>query len=170
MSCTMQQAVFWIAFKGGNDLNSFERLLEHTDTQHIRVLEKQFKSNAKGLIKGNKIAIRQDIPTVEKASVLAEELGHYYTTVGNILDQEDAGNRKQEHKARKGCTTIYEMAEELEVCEDFLRSALNHYHDKYGCCTDYNGYRISFEPSFSITSLEEEAHRTVPPTGHRPDA
>lgn len=184
----MQQAVFWIAFKGGNNLNSFERLLEHTDTQHIRVLEKQFKSNAKGLIKGNKIAIRQDIPTVEKASVLAEELGHYYTTVGNILDQEDAGNRKQEHKARtwaynrliglsglvrayeKGCTTIYEMAEELEVCEDFLRSALDHYHDKYGCCTDYNGYRISFEPSFSITSLEEEAHRTVPPTGHRPDA
>ena len=81
-------------------MNSFERLLEHTDTQHIRVLEKQFKSNAKGLIKGNKIAIRQDIPTVEKASVLAEELGHYYTTVGNILDQEDAGNRKQEHKAR----------------------------------------------------------------------
>ena len=42
----MQQAVFWIAFKGGNNLNSFERLLEHTDTQHIRVLEKQFKSNA----------------------------------------------------------------------------------------------------------------------------
>ena len=37
---------------------------------------------------------------MEKASVLAEELGHYYTTVGNILDQEDAGNRKQEHKAR----------------------------------------------------------------------
>ena len=125
---------------------------------------------------------------MERASVLAEELGHYYTTVGNILDQEDAGNRKQEHKARtwaynrliglsglvrayeKGCTTIYEMAEELEVCEDFLRSALDHYHDKYGCCTDYNGYRISFEPSFSITSLEEEAHRTVPPTGHRPDA
>ena len=34
--------------KGGNDLNSFERLLEHTDAEHIRVLEKQFKSNAKG--------------------------------------------------------------------------------------------------------------------------
>ena len=37
-------------------MNSFERLLEHTDAEHIRVLEKQFKSNAKGLIKGNKIA------------------------------------------------------------------------------------------------------------------
>ena len=81
-------------------MNSFERLLEHTDAEHIRVLEKQFKSNAKGLIKGNKIAIRQDIPTVEKASVLAEELGHYYTTVGNILNQKVTGNRKQRHKVR----------------------------------------------------------------------
>lgn len=86
-------------------MNSFERLLEHTDTQHIRVLEKQFKSNAKGLIKGNKIAIRQDIPTVERASVLAEELGHYYTTVGNILTRRMRATASRSTKPAPGPIT-----------------------------------------------------------------
>lgn len=153
-------------------MNAFERLLENTDIEHIHVSEKQFKSNAKGLMKGNRIAIRQDIPTVEKASVLAEELGHYYTTVGNILDQRDTDSRKQERRARiwaynrmigldglvrvyhKGCRTFYEMAEELEVSEDFFKAALEYYHEKYGCCTDYGGCRIFFEPLLSITPIK----------------
>ena len=45
-------------------------------------------SESDGLIKGNRIAIRKDIPTqTEKACVLAEELGHYYTSSGDIMDQ-----------------------------------------------------------------------------------
>ena len=32
----------------------------------------------------------------EKACVLAEELGHHYTTVGDIIDQKESENRKQE--------------------------------------------------------------------------
>ena len=68
----MQQAVFWIAFKGGNDLNSFERLLEHTDTQHIRVLEKQFKSNAKEMCirdRRNTVGLKA-LPEFSKVSAL----------------------------------------------------------------------------------------------------
>ncbi len=38
-------------------------------------------------LKGNRIAIKQDLPTQkEKACVLAEELGHFYTSTGNILE------------------------------------------------------------------------------------
>ena len=36
----------------------------------------------------------------EKACVLAEELGHHYTTVGDIIDQKESENRKQERRAR----------------------------------------------------------------------
>ena len=32
--------------------------------------------------------------------LLQEELGHHYTTHGNIIDIENAENRKQEHRAR----------------------------------------------------------------------
>ena len=30
----------------------------------------------------------------EKACVLAEELGHHYTTIGDIIDQKESENRK----------------------------------------------------------------------------
>ena len=42
----------------------------------------------KGLYSDGTIAISTDMKTdAEKACVLAEELGHHYTTYGNILDQ-----------------------------------------------------------------------------------
>lgn len=36
----------------------------------------------------------------EKSCVLAEEIGRRYTTIGDILDQNDMNNRKQELRAR----------------------------------------------------------------------
>ena len=38
--------------------------------------------------------------SVTTADTLAEELGHHYTTVGDILDQTNVSNRKQERLAR----------------------------------------------------------------------
>lgn len=52
------------------------------------VVKEQNLLSHDGLIKGNKIAIRKNIETQkEKSCVLAEELGHYYTSSGDILDQ-----------------------------------------------------------------------------------
>lgn len=42
------------------------------------------------------MAINRYGTNVEKACVLAEGLGHYYTTVGNILNQSSTANHKQE--------------------------------------------------------------------------
>ena len=55
----------------------------------------------KGLYCDGAIGIDKNIETnTEKACVLAEELGHHYTSTGNILDQSSVANRKQEQKAR----------------------------------------------------------------------
>lgn len=55
----------------------------------------------KGLYYNGTIGIDKNIETdKEKACVLAEELGHYHTSSGNILDQGDVFNRKQELRAR----------------------------------------------------------------------
>lgn len=143
---------------------NYETLLFEADTQGLIVKEKNLKYN-NGRIKGNKIAIRKDISsTTEKACVLAEELGHHYTTVGNILDQSDASNRKQERRARLwayrrafdlidlvsaykyGCRNRYELAEYLEVTEQFLQDALDTYKEKYGLCTKVDKYVVFFEP------------------------
>ena len=149
-------------------MNVYEQLLSSSD-ENIIVIEKQFKSKAKGLCKGNKIGIRADIDnSIEKACILAEELGHHYTTVGNIVDMTDAQNRKQERQARlwaynkqiglagiirafgAGCQDMHEIAEYLEVTEEFLHEAIECYRNKYGVFTTLDNYIIYFIPNLTI--------------------
>lgn len=143
---------------------TYEELLKETDNLGLIVKEKPLYSGDGRILK-NKIAIRKNLPTQkEKSCVLAEELGHHYTTVGNILDQFSVSNRKQELRARMwaynkliglmgiiksyehGCQSYHEMAEYLDVTEEFLRDALKRYHQKYGVCTTVDNYIIYFEP------------------------
>ena len=149
----------------------YEALLAESDSVGLVVKEKPLKNN-NGRVKGNKIAIRQDINTsAEKACVLAEEMGHYHTSVGRILNQSDAENRKQELRAREwaydrqvgligivksfraGCQTLSEMAEYLEVTEEFLGEALERYRQKYGIYTTIGHYIIYFEPYLAIAEI-----------------
>ena len=74
---------------------TYEELLIEADCNNLVTKEKPLRAN-KGRIKGKRIAIRKNMTQAEKARVLAEELGHYYTAVGDILDQSSPANRKQE--------------------------------------------------------------------------
>ena len=79
---------------------NYEQLLTVADQAGLQVKAKALQ-NHDGLLKGKRIAIRKDIETqAEKSCVLAEEIGHYVTSTGNILDQAKVGNRKQEYRAR----------------------------------------------------------------------
>ena len=124
---------------------NYEELLIEADSNNLITKEKPLLANA-GRIKGNRIAIKKDLPTqTEKACVLAEELGHFYTSTGNILDMSNTSNRKQELRARlwaynkqiglrglidcykANCKSIHEMAEYLDVTEEFLLEAIECY-------------------------------------------
>lgn len=150
---------------------TYEKLLNAADQAGLIVKEKNLSEND-GLIKGNRIAIRKDIETQrEKSCVLAEELGHHYTTYGNILDQSKAANRKQEYRARlygynlkigligiihayeNGCKNLSEMAECLDVTEAFLAEALECYHKKYGIYATVDNYIIYFEASLGVMKI-----------------
>lgn len=152
-------------------INNYELLLMEADQEGLITKEKPLLAND-GRIKNNKIAIRQDIPTqTGKACVLAEELGHYYTSSGNIIDQGDIMNRKQEARARlwainkliglrglisaynNSCRNLHEMADHLNVTEQFLTEALEAYHRKYGICTAVDNYIIYFEPHLIIADM-----------------
>lgn len=147
---------------------NYEQLLTAADQEGLAVKEHPLTDHD-GLLRGNRIAIRKDIETqAEKSCVLAEELGHHYTTSGNILDQKDIMNRKQEYRARlygynlkvgltglirgyeEGCQNLYEMAECLDVTEEYLRNALQCYRSKYGECVSVDNYLICFEPKFAV--------------------
>lgn len=152
-------------------MTKYEELLQEACDEGIYVEEKyKFNSNRlKGLYGDKVIAISKDLRTdAERTSIVAEELGHYYTTTGDILDQSDAANRKQEHRARAwvyeelvslqglidafeaGCRSRQEVAEKLEVTEQLLIDALAYYKAKYGTYVKYQQYTIILEPAIGI--------------------
>lgn len=150
---------------------NYEILLDEAHQEGLVVKEKPLKYND-GRIKGKRIAIRNDIDTsAEKTCVLAEELGHHYTSVGDILNQRIAENRKQELQARMyaynkliglqglincyeyGCSNIHEMAEYLNVTERFVADALEAYEKKYGIQVRVENYIIRFNPNFSVIKI-----------------
>ena len=127
---------------------TYEELLSQASSENLLVKEVPLLGSD-GRIYNNRIAIRKDIPTLkQKSCVLAEELGHYYTGVGNILEQNSINNIKQERYGRiwaynhqiglmgilqsylANCRTLYDMAEYLEVTEEFLIDALQYYKSR----------------------------------------
>ena len=79
---------------------TYEELLTVSDGLGLNTKENDLQA-FDGRIKGNRIAIRRSIPTsAEKACVLAEELGHYFTSTGDIMD-DSVESQKQELKARQ---------------------------------------------------------------------
>lgn len=150
---------------------TYEELLKEADSMGLIVKEKSLQSGD-GRIFNNKIAIRKDIPTqTEKACVLAEELGHHCTSSGNIMNQNIVFNRQQELRARmygynlsigligiakafeSGCRNLYEMADFLDVTEEYLKEAIESYRKKYGVFTVVDNYLIYFEPQLSVAKI-----------------
>lgn len=152
---------------------AYELLLREAEQQGIEVCELPLRGKLKGLYYKNAICINRRLSqTTEKNCILAEELGHHHTSVGNILDQSDVRNRKQEQRARSwayerlvplntivqahrlGVRNRFELAEYLNVTEDFLEAALNRFQEKYGLCVPVGKYTVCFEPLGVIEFFE----------------
>lgn len=159
------------SMKGGGIIITYEQLLMEADENNIIAKEKQLPVS-KGRIKGNRIAIRKGMAEKEKKCVMAEELGHYYTGFGDILDQSSATNRKQEFRGRiyaynklvglmgiinaykNNCVNLEETADYLDVTEEFLKEALEYYKTKYGDYVTIDNYTIYFEPHIAVIKLK----------------
>lgn len=149
---------------------TYDELLIEGENESLTIKEKPLTAHD-GRIKGNKIAIRDSLTTVQKKCVLAEELGHHYTTTGSILSQSSITDFKQEQKARlwaydkliglmgivnaykAGCQHQHEVAEYLDIEETFLSDALKRYRAKYGEFTTIDNYIIYFEPNIAVLDL-----------------
>ena len=151
-------------------MNSFELLENEACEEGVDVVGYDFRSDRiRGLYCDGTVAISKHIDTItEKTTVLAEELGHHYTPTGNILDQTDVSNRKQERHARiwaydkliglsgiirgfeAGCKSRYELAEFLGVTEEFLQDALDCYESKFGSYIIAGKYVIIFVPTLTV--------------------
>lgn len=144
-------------------ITDYEVLLDEANKQGLITKEVKLTSGS-GRINGNRIAIKKNISLKEKNCTLAEELGHHYTTVGNILDQSCVSDIKQELKARawaytkavslldiidgykKGCRNKEEISDYLNVTEEFFMEAIEFYRKKYGLYIEVDQYIIYFDP------------------------
>ena len=152
---------------------TYDELLLTADKEGLIIKEKPLVNN-NGRIKGNRVAIRKSLPTtVEKSCVLAEELGHYYTSSGNILEQHNVANRKQEYRAvaygynlkigllglvkayNHGCWSREEIAQYLDVTEEYLSKAVDYYTSKYGTFVKLDNYIIYFIPTLGVMKMME---------------
>ena len=151
---------------------TYEEMLMEADNRGYIVKEKPLLMYD-GRIKGKKIAIRDSIPTErQKAEILLEELEHGNSTYGDIMDLSIPLNRMQELRARRrafrrqvsfaaiisayeaGCRNIYEMSEELDITEEFLRNALKMYAGKYGSkLIQCENYFIRFHPQLQVMKI-----------------
>lgn len=116
----------------------------------------------KGIIDDETVYLNPRQTKTQLASTLSEEIGHYLTSAGNILDQESLETKKQERKARDvGATLVvtpenilkcYENGyETIESCADFLgitketfTNAIDYYRRKDGAIMTENKDVIVF--------------------------
>ena len=120
-------------------LNTYEELLQDADDEQVHVHESvdlngdsTGEKRLNGLYVDGHIALDSQLKTTaEKTSILAEEMGHHFTSVGDITDLKNVNSRQQELDARlwgynrliglRGiirafehhCQNRYEMAEQL---------------------------------------------------------
>ncbi len=143
-------------------------LVNEAYMKDIDIVEIPFNKNIKGLYCDKTIGLNKNIKTTtEKKCILAEELGHFYTTSGNIIDNSILC-KKSENTARRwaymrlislsdfidafnyGINTFEDLASYLDVTIPFLKETINFYKKRYGIKTSIDNYIIFFEPSFSI--------------------
>ncbi|MCO6295010.1 ImmA/IrrE family metallo-endopeptidase [Staphylococcus epidermidis] len=139
-----------------------ELLIEH---DYIEVKETDvMPSDLHGLWLNDLILINSNLSETRKAEVLFEELAHHKLTYGNILDQSKWINRKFENYARRhgyeaalpiriiveahhyGVSNLYELAQYVQLSEEYIVEILEHYKNKYGIGTHYGEYLITFDP------------------------
>lgn len=125
-----------------------------------------------GICCGNKIGLAKELQTEnDRAAILAEEYAHWLISNGNILDQTDIRNRKQELSARlksydilfngingivdgikAGCHNLYELSEYLSVPEKTLQEALIAYRNKFGERIEFESFDLQLIPWVDIMS------------------
>lgn len=151
-----------------------EILFNIIDAEKLRYVEANMRPlGLKGLYFDDYICVCNSIETTaEKTCVLAEELGHFFTTQGDILDQTSLHNQKQEEKARRWATNAlidphrlidafrhgvrnrWELAQFLEVTEEFIDESLIHMSKLYGNQFAFGEYIVHFEPLWVYKTFE----------------
>jgi hypothetical protein len=113
----------------------------------------------------------------EQVCAVAEEIGHYCTSCGNLLTDDEVDKTiicQQELRAKRwaakklvpinaiiesfeaGCRLFHDFVEHLGVTEEFFLSALKTYADMYGARIVQDDYVIFFDPPAVFKAIRIE--------------
>jgi hypothetical protein len=118
-----------------------------------------------GIYYDDNIRLNANNDYYKNVAVLAEEIGHYYTSSGHITNYRDINNMRQEIRARRvgiklvlplenliDCYEkghwgdLYAMCLHLEIDRSYFEEAIEDYKRQFGSYVKYDGYLIEFEP------------------------
>lgn len=158
-------------------MTRYERLVIAAEKEGVKILEIDLGTNKKcGKCINNTIIINKNLSNIEKHELLAEELGHYKTNLGDITDQSKTENRKEELKARRkgfklilepldliyafrcGCNNFYDMANFFEITEKELLKIIEDFRKQYGIGKKFDKYYIAFEPGLGFSKIFEDKY------------
>lgn len=126
-----------------------------------------------GLTINNNIYINGNNTYTTQVEVLAEELGHYETSVGNVIDEDPILHNKQEREARdwgyrklvspdgliacweNGIDNIYDVADFFEVSVPYLLKCINMYRRKFGIQFDFCNYHFDLSNGVRISKFDQ---------------
>ncbi|AJF33416.1 hypothetical protein ST12_11820 [Clostridium botulinum] len=158
-------------------MTKYEKLLVKAEKLGIKVKEIDFETNEEcGYYHNNKILINSRLTEKQKHGVLAEEIGHHVKTYGDITDQSELKNRKQELIARRegykfilqpldlvyaychGCKNSYEIADFYDITIEKLNEILLDFKQKYGLGRRFGKYFVTFQPRFGFYEIFDEKY------------
>ena len=152
-------------------LSEYERLERIAYRHRISLLTRRLPKKVSGLYYSNKhyriktITLSSSLgTTAQKTCTLAEELGHHFTVPVNLVSSSKTLQNRYERKAKlyaakrlipfdklikaknEGVRNRFELAEYLDVTEEFIDQTLTLYSEQYGLDVYYKGYIIKFKP------------------------
>lgn len=145
-------------------MQQLERLKSRIPEIHISY-DHLMPKGLSGLYTNRNIRLNAKNDYYKNVSVLAEEIGHYHTSYGDITDYSNLDNMRQELRARRfgiklilplekliECYEaglwgdIYAMCLHLEIDRSYFKEAVEDYKKQFGHYVKYDGYLIEFEP------------------------
>lgn len=153
-------------------MTDYEKLQQIAADKGIDVIDWPFESDRiRGLYCDKVIALNCKLPnSTAKACVLEEEIAHHDLTSGDIISMEMPQNRHQEQKARmlaitrrvgldqlvdalrQGYRSRTDIADYLDVTEEFLDAAIEGYRQKYGICVRVGEDVLMLDPAVGLMS------------------
>lgn len=127
-------------------MNSIEKLISEYDDELSFIFVDYMPKGLSGLIIDKVVYIDDKLPDNRKKAVVAEEIGHHKTAVGNIVDYNDHHKMKAEKMGRKWSykklvpkqdllkfihnkeqVFDYEIAENFEVPDEIVKEVIEMY-------------------------------------------